>query len=154
MSERAIKMVLSIGILICLGVAVYFIAGARTPTGNSAVESKQEDNGQAHLERVQVEAFAMSEKRGNRIILDVRTPNEFLAGHLPGAMNIDFYDTDFAHELTKLDPSVPYAVYCRSGNRSGQTLDAMRSIGFTDVLELDGGIVAWEQSGRTLCNKC
>ena len=77
------------------------------------------------------------------VILDVRTPEEFAEGHLEGAMMIDFYDGDFAERIGELDPSVPYLIYCRSGNRSGQTVDIMADLGFEDVAEIDGGIQAW-----------
>ena len=77
------------------------------------------------------------------VILDVRTPEEFAEGHLEGALMIDFYDGDFAERIGDLDPSVPYLIYCRSGNRSSQTADIMADLGFDDVAEIDGGIQAW-----------
>jgi rhodanese-related sulfurtransferase len=81
------------------------------------------------------------------VVLDVRTPEEFAAGHLDGATMLDFYEPDFADRLAELDPDVPYLLYCRSGNRSGQTAQLMREFGFTDVAEIDGGIVAWDAAG-------
>jgi len=74
------------------------------------------------------------------VILDVRTAEEFAEGHLDGAIMIDFYRDDFADQLAELDPSVPYLLYCRSGNRSGQTTTIMEELGFTDVR-------AWNQAG-------
>ncbi len=81
------------------------------------------------------------------VVLDVRTPEEFAEGHLEGAVLVDFYDADFAEQLAELDPEVPYLLYCRSGNRSGQTTALMADLGFTDVADIDGGILAWEQEG-------
>lgn len=81
------------------------------------------------------------------VILDVRTPEEFAEGHLDGAIMVDFYDDDFADQLAELDPDVPYLLYCRSGNRSGQTLAMMEDLGFTDVADVDGGINAWGEAG-------
>ena len=81
------------------------------------------------------------------VVLDVRTPEEFAEGHLEGAVLVDFYDADFAEQLTALDPEVPYLVYCRSGNRSGQTLSIMQDLGFESAVDVDGGIVAWAGSG-------
>lgn len=77
------------------------------------------------------------------VILDVRTPEEFAEGHLDGAVMLDFYRDDFADQLAGLDPDVPYLIYCRSGNRSGQTATIMEQLGFGDVADIDGGIVAW-----------
>ena len=81
------------------------------------------------------------------VVLDVRTPEEFAEGHLEGAVLVDFYAPDFADQLAGLDANVPYVLYCRSGNRSGQTLSLMAQMGFADVTEVDGGIVAWQQAG-------
>ena len=83
----------------------------------------------------------------NLVILDVRTPEEFAEGHIDGAVMIDFYRDDFAVDLAALDRDVPYVLYCRSGNRSGQTLAMMEQLGFTSVQDVDGGILAWEEAG-------
>ena len=81
------------------------------------------------------------------IVLDVRTAEEFAEGHLDGAIMIDFYAEDFADQLAELDPNASYLLYCRSGNRSGQTTGIMADLGFADVAEVDGGIVAWSDAG-------
>lgn len=81
------------------------------------------------------------------VVLDVRTPEEFAEGHLEGAVMLDFYEEDFADQLAELDPDAPYLLYCRSGNRSGQTVELMRELGFTNVADVDGGILAWDEAG-------
>ncbi|MEO1059804.1 MAG: rhodanese-like domain-containing protein [Actinomycetota bacterium] len=81
------------------------------------------------------------------VVLDVRTPEEFAEGHLEGAVMIDFYEADFADQIAELDPDVPYLLYCRSGNRSGQTAALMQELGFSDVADVDGGIIAWTDAG-------
>lgn len=85
------------------------------------------------------------------IVLDVRTPEEYVTGHLQGARNIDFRAGDFVEKIQALDKNVPYAIYCRTGNRSGQALETMRSLGFTSVVNLSGGIVAWGTDGGAVC---
>ena len=85
------------------------------------------------------------------IVLDVRTPEEYAEGHISGAQNMDFYARDFSASLEKLDRNTTYAIYCRSGNRSGQALEIMRSLGFVSVLNLSGGILAWEDNGGDVC---
>jgi rhodanese-related sulfurtransferase len=80
------------------------------------------------------------------VILDVRTPEEFAEGHLEGATLMNFYDADFSDQVSTLDPDAPYLIYCRSGNRSGQTVGIMQDLGFADVANIDGGIVAWLNS--------
>lgn len=84
------------------------------------------------------------------VVLDVRTTEEFAEGHLDGAVMINFYDPSFADEIASLDPTVPYLVYCRSGNRSGQTTDLMRQLNFADVTEIDGGILSWQDAALPL----
>ena len=82
------------------------------------------------------------------VVLDVRTPDEFNAGHLDGAIMIDFYEADFRAQIAELDRDVPYLLYCRSGNRSGSTADIMADLGFSDVIDIDGGINAWQAAGQ------
>ena len=84
------------------------------------------------------------------VVLDVRTPGEFAEAHIPGAVMIDFYSSTFRSDLGTLDKDAPIALYCRSGNRSGQTLDIMRELGFTDVRNLDGGIITWVENDGAL----
>lgn len=81
------------------------------------------------------------------VVLDVRTPEEFAEGHIEGAILVDFYDDDFRDQLAALDTEVPYLVYCRSGNRSGQAVSMMAELGFGEVTDVNGGIVAWTAAG-------
>jgi phage shock protein E len=92
-------------------------------------------------------AFAAALKRSDTTILDVRTPQEYAEGHLPGAVNIDVEGPDFAQQVQALDPTAPYAVYCRSGNRSAVAIQVMDQLGFTNAYHLGGGITAWKGDG-------
>ena len=83
------------------------------------------------------------------VLLDVRTPAEFGAGHIDGATNIDFENASFDSEIRKLDTAKTYFVYCRSGNRSGQAIAKMKGIGVGTIYELKGGIVS-NQGALTL----
>jgi rhodanese-related sulfurtransferase len=85
---------------------------------------------------------------GDAVILDVRTPEEFAAGHLPGAININMEAADFADRVSGLDESAETLVYCRTGNRSGVATDEMAELGFTDMSDLQGGIEAWAAAGE------
>lgn len=89
----------------------------------------------------------LMEKDGT-VLLDVRTPAEYAEGHLKGATLINFESPDFAQKIEKLDRSATYALYCRTGRRSGLAVQQMQAAGFTNVLDLAGGIVAWQGSGR------
>ncbi len=71
----------------------------------------------------------------NTVIIDVRTPAEFAEGHVEGAINLDLESGQFEAELTNLDATLPYIVYCRSGRRSGIAAELMRSNGFSQVTD-------------------
>jgi phage shock protein E len=86
-------------------------------------------------------------EQGDSVILDVRTPEEFAAGHLPGAVNINVEASDFTDRVAGLDESAETLVYCRTGNRSGVATDEMADLGFTDMSDLQGGIEAWTAQG-------
>ena len=88
--------------------------------------------GCAEPEQVMVEDYAM--------VIDVRTPEEFNDGHLEGAERIGIADSDFLQRVDQLDKSADYYIYCRSGNRAGQAINAMRDLGFTGEL-VNGGSV-------------
>lgn len=88
------------------------------------------------------------------LVLDVRTRQEYEVGHLPSAINIDIYASDFWERISELDRDQKYAVYCRSGNRSSQAINMMKDMGFSQLVELDGGVIAWTRSGQGLCSGC
>ncbi len=75
---------------------------------------------------------------GDVIFIDVRTPAEFNQGHIPGAINIDLYDSSFMGRLNELDPGKFYKLYCRSGARSGQAQQIMRTLGFLRAENIGG----------------
>ena len=84
------------------------------------------------------------------MVLDVRTPGEFSEGHLQGARNIDFTSPEFRDRVRSLNRNRTYLVYCRSGNRSGKALEVFRELGFTSILHMDGGTLAWNAAGLPL----
>jgi rhodanese-related sulfurtransferase len=83
----------------------------------------------------------------NFVIIDVRTPEEYAAGHIDNATLIDFYAENFKTEIGKLDRAKTYFLYCRSGNRSGQAQDIMKEMGFISVYNMTGGITDWQAAG-------
>ena len=83
----------------------------------------------------------------NPTILDVRTSREFAEGHIQNALNIDWNGSSFDAQVSKLDKKTTLFVYCLSGGRSASAASHLRSIGFTNVLELDGGIMGWRSAG-------
>lgn len=115
-------------------------SGSEAPAAASGIQLVQPDDA----------AATIAASPDDLVILDVRTPEEFAEGHIDGAVMIDFYRDDFADELGQLDPDVPYVLYCRSGNRSGQTRAMMAELGFAAVDDVDGGVIAWQAAGLPL----
>ncbi len=77
--------------------------------------------------------IAKHKNNADFIILDVRTPQEFNNGHIEKAILLDFYSKTYTDGLKRLDKSKTYLIYCRSGNRSGKTLDLIKNMGFSQV---------------------
>lgn len=82
------------------------------------------------------------------VVLDVRTPEEFVKGHIAGAKNVDFKAPDFAEKIAALDKGKTYLVHCAVGGRSSKTLDTMRDKNFTALYHLNEGFKAWEKAGK------
>ncbi len=76
-------------------------------------------------------------------ILDVRTPAEFSNGHLNNALNFDWNSSQFEEQIKTLDKSEPVFVYCLSGGRSSAAAQKMRSDGFKEIYEMNGGLMQW-----------
>jgi len=114
-----------LGILILIGLSVTALAGAEQSLSSAELEQ------------------LMSREQDAPILIDVRTPAEFAAGHIPGAVNIP-YDL-LAGSLPTEDREDTIVVYCRSGRRSAIAKNTLESLGFTRVLDF-GGINRWEGS--------
>jgi phage shock protein E len=97
-----------------------------------------------------VAEFEAKTQESDVIILDVRTKSEFNEGHIANSINIDFQSDTFLNEISKLDKSKTYAVYCRSGNRSGQAVSKMTNEEFISLYNLNGGVIDWAGAGYPL----
>lgn len=88
------------------------------------------------------EFISKYKEEANSLMIDVRTPIEFSEEHITEAINIDFQNSNFETEIKKLDPAKSYFVYCQSGNRSGQAVRKIESLGVKNIFELRGGLNA------------
>jgi|SRR5690606_7023676 len=77
-------------------------------------------------------------------LIDARTLSEFEEGHLQNALNIDVLETDFITKAEKLDLHKPVYVYCRSGKRSAKAALILKDVGFTEIYDMQGGYLLWE----------
>jgi len=106
---------------------------------------------QAKQNIVEIDVDAAKNSLETSLVLDVREPSEYTAGHLPGAFNIprgvlefkigshpDFQDKQDAHII----------VYCQTGGRSALATEALNKIGFKNAVSMAGGFKAWAESGN------
>ncbi len=110
----------------------------------TALNSCVNTNGQAQKTLLSAKEFSEKIKQLPDVtIVDVRTPEEFEAGHLQNALNIDWKGNNFEKQISSFDKNKPLFVYCLSGGRSSAAATKMRDDGFKEVYELDGGIMKW-----------
>ena len=89
------------------------------------------------------EAVTMMAEDSDYIILDVRRPDEFAAGHIPNAINVP-NETIGTSEIPELpDKAQLIMVYCRSGRRSKEASEKLLKLGYTNIVEF-GGILDWK----------
>jgi rhodanese-related sulfurtransferase len=97
----------------------------------------------------------LTDKTMNNLqIIDVRTPAEFYASCLPNAKNMDVKSKDFTSQIGALDKNGSYLLYCRSGVRSAEAETQMKQAGFSNIIQLKGGITAWGAAGYNLNYNC
>lgn len=127
--------------IVIIGMVVVFALGSRTEdVEHATVVAMNRD--------VTAQEFAsIITNEPDRRVIDVRTASEYGAGHIPGAENIDFYGPGFVAQFADIDPETPLALYCHSGNRSAQAAGELEAAGFTNIVNLDGGIGAWQAMG-------
>lgn len=81
------------------------------------------------------------------VLIDVRTPGEFAEGNITNALNIDVQSSTFDSQIAQLDPTKTYALYCRSGNRSGIAAEKMADAGFTSIYNATVGFTDLAAAG-------
>ena len=121
-------------------VVTLIIASALILTGCSSTSTPAVE----HLDSAR---FADKIVETDVVTLDVRTADEFKAGHINGAINIDVEGNTFDAEIANLDKSKTYAVYCQSGRRSLIAVDKMANAGFGSLSNLENGIADWNANG-------
>ena len=89
------------------------------------------------------ELLEMIDKEKDLIIIDVRTPAEIEQGTIPGAIQIDWQDSEFKNKIAALDSDKPVVVYCASGLRSAQAAEVLHSANFKRVFDYSEGYYGW-----------
>jgi len=98
------------------------------------------------VELVKPAEFAQKLNSGEGQLIDVRTPKEYKSGYIKGAVNMHLYDNDFEQRIDTLDKNKPVYVYCKVGGRSAEAVTIMKNKGFWHIIELDGGMDAWNEA--------
>ncbi len=80
----------------------------------------------------------------NAQLVDVRTPKEYADGHLENALYVDWNAKDFVEKVSFLDKQKPVFVYCLVGGRSASACSKLKTLGFTEIYEMQGGIAKWK----------
>jgi rhodanese-related sulfurtransferase len=93
------------------------------------------------------EAEKLINSRKDLVILDVRTAEEFGAGHIKGAKNVSFLDDDFEQKLKEIEGK-PVLVHCASGGRSARAVKQMLGKEFPELYHMNGGMKAWTDAGK------
>ncbi|MDH5610107.1 MAG: rhodanese-like domain-containing protein [Cyclobacteriaceae bacterium] len=101
----------------------------------------------SELKRVTPAEFSQLMQQDVQLV-DVRTDQEYQSGHLQGAAQIDINSPSFSEKLAKLDKTKPVLVYCASGGRSSRASQTLKSMGFEQVYDLQGGISNWMATGN------
>ncbi|REE80713.1 rhodanese-related sulfurtransferase [Lutibacter oceani] len=111
---------------------------------NINCNNKQSSKSDAQLGKIiQISTAEFKEKSINQTIIDIRTPQEYKQGYIEGAVNINYFDSSFLDQVSKFDKSKPIFIYCRSGNRTSSASKKLLKLGFTEVYDLQGGIISW-----------
>lgn len=100
-----------------------------------------------NFKSVDVAEFKSTLEKNSEIqLIDVRTEDEFKGGHITNAKNIDWNSANFDIQSSALDKAKPVLVYCLSGGRSKKAASKLKDLGFKEVIELNGGYLAWSKA--------
>lgn len=130
------KRILPILIVVFAGLLFYLNLGPGKPDG--------------FVDLTAVDAAAQLKQTPEARIVDIRTPAEFKEGHIKDAKLIDYYAQDYKEKWSRLDRNGLYFVYCRTGNRSAQTMRMLKDLGFKRIWHLKNGIMGWKRAGLPL----
>jgi len=119
-----------------------------TAADKPAPKATAEVSATKRFRNIDVAEWEKLRKDASVVVLDVRTAEEFADGHMPGAINLDIRGGKFAETLAGLDKSKTYLVHCAVGGRSAKACGQMDGMKFDKVLNLFGGITAWEAAGH------
>lgn len=131
--------------LLPIAIAIILLSSCSKPAAENAGTNSEQAT--FRIQQADAAQFKKLTESPNALVLDVRTAAEVAEGHLPNAVNIDIYGSDFMAKVQELPKDREILVYCTVGARSQQAADILSKQGFAKVYNLDGGIVAWQRNG-------
>lgn len=137
-------------IITSFGIAFSLLScqGQQTQAEEGTTKSEAETVKVATSEKMDPADFwAAYEANKGAQLIDVRTPEEIAEGKVKGAKMINYRAGDFEEQLELLDKDQPVFLYCRSGGRSGQAAALMERLGFQHIVDMEGGMMAWQNAG-------
>lgn len=118
------------------------IAGCTTKKNET--DKLPEKNSSEEFKNISAEEMKTLSADSDYIIIDVRTPAEWSSGYISGTDKfIDYNSENFEDQISNLDKTKNYIIYCRTGNRSVKACRVMGKNGFTNLYNLSGGIIKW-----------
>ena len=135
-SNRNVLIAVVVAVLVLVAGAVFLMGGEAEPAVDGQIVALTSPD--------QYEQQFLDTEKGH-LLLDVRTPEEFNSGHIPGAVNISVQT--LPDRLSEVPDDQPVVVYCRSGNRSATASKILADAGYSEVYDM-GGIITWVEQGR------
>lgn len=102
------------------------------------------------VNKINVDEFDKMRSGSDVVVLDVRTPQEFASGKIPGAVSVDVLANDFADKISHFDRNKTYLVYCGHGVRSVTACKIMMKMNFKNCYSLIGGFSVWKEAGKPI----
>ena len=128
-----------------LSISLVLIFGAVQSCAQSQKENKVET-----IAKISPTEF--KEQSEEQLILDVRSTEEFMEGHIAGAINNNVYDENFTEIMNNFPKNKPIFVYCKSGKRSSMAAVKLSKLGFKQIYDLEGGILNWIKNDYEVVN--
>jgi rhodanese-related sulfurtransferase len=135
-------------VLFALSVVGTALAQQAAPAGPPPIVKDMVNKAKASIQKVSAaEVKAMIDKKEKAILLDVRDPGEFSAGHLPGAMNISRGTLEFNVFSKITDQNAKIYVYCKTASRSALATKTLSELGFKNAILMDASFEDWVKAG-------
>ena len=133
-----------------LSVVFFLVMGliATSCDSSTAQNDEAEQSGVTEVvvtkyQNIDVAQFDKLRESNDYVVLDVRTPGEIAAGKIGAAVELDYFAPSFSGDLSKLDKSKKYLIYCKVGGRSAKAAQKMVDMGFSNIYNLQGGYTSW-----------